>query len=58
MKKIRFRKNGKWSKWYAFDKAEVKDDIEAMEVHETMTMQEIRIHFPEEYKKLKSKTGK
>ena len=52
MKRIRFKSKGEWSKWYEFDKAQIREDTEALETEETMTLQEVKVHFPEQYKKL------
>lgn len=41
-KKVRFQVNNKWSKWYDFDKVEIPNKSEAVEVKETLTLSEIK----------------
>jgi hypothetical protein len=40
IKKIRFRQNGIWSEWKAFDGLKIPDSVEAIETEETMTKKE------------------
>jgi hypothetical protein len=47
---LKYRKNGHWYKY----KGKLPDTIEAVLTTETMTMQDIKKHFPEQYLTLKA----
>ena len=50
MKKIRFQTKDrpyKWSKWYESSKVKIPDEIIRCEISETMTLAEVKKHFPE-----------